>query len=272
LIPFHELIWFIFILAVAGSVAGFLAGLFGIGGGAIIVPVLFQAFALLDTAEGVRMHLAVGTSIAVIVPTSISSFRAHYKRKAPDLTLLKSWIIPVPLGVIAASMIVADTSGAVLRGIFAVIALAVGLKLIFVREGWHLANDLPGNPVRAICGFVIGLLSALMGVGGGVLNNTFMTSFGRPMHQAVATSSGVGILISLPGLFGYIWAGLGDPDLPIFSTGYVNWIAVALTIPLTLVAAPLGAHAAHSLDRRKLSIAFGIFMVVVATRFIWSLL
>jgi uncharacterized membrane protein YfcA len=123
-----------------------------------------------------------------------------------------------------------------------------------------------------MCGFVIGLLSALMGVGGGVLNNTFMTSFGRPMHQAVATSSGVGILISLPGLFGYIWAGLGDPDLPIFSTGYVNWIAVALTIPLTLVAAPLGAHAAHSLDRRKLSIAFGIFMVVVAARFIWSLL
>ncbi|MEX3009524.1 sulfite exporter TauE/SafE family protein [Hoeflea sp. TYP-13] len=272
MVPIQELFWFITVLAIAGAVAGFLAGMFGIGGGAILVPVLYQAFTLLDTSDQVRMHLSVGTSLAVIVPTSISSFRAHYKRKAPDMALLKSWVIVVPLGVIVASIIVAEASSSVLRGVFAVIAVLVGIRMILNRDSWRLADDLPKNPLRAICGFVIGLLSALMGVGGGVLNNTFMTSFGRPVHQAVATSSGLGILISWPGLIGYIWAGWGNPDLPIYSTGYVNWIAVVLTIPITLLMAPLGANAAHALNRRQLETAFGVFMIVVAGRFFWSLI
>jgi uncharacterized membrane protein YfcA len=272
MVPLQELFWFVTVLAIAGAIAGFLAGLFGIGGGAILVPVLYQAFTLLDTADDIRMHLSVGTSLAVIVPTSVSSFRAHYKRKAVDMELLKSWVIAVPLGVIAASVIVAETSSAVMRAIFAVIAVLVGIRMIFDRDSWRLANDLPKNPLRAICGFFIGLFSALMGVGGGVLNNTFMTSFGRPVHQAVATSSGLGILISWPGLVGYIWAGWGHPHLPIYSTGYVNWIAVALTIPMTLLLAPVGASTAHSLNRRQLETAFGVFMVLVAGRFFWSLL
>jgi uncharacterized membrane protein YfcA len=270
MVPLNELLWFVSVLAVASAVAGFLAGMFGIGGGAIIVPVLYQAFTLLDTPDSVRMHLSVGTSIAVIVPTSISSFRAHYRKKAPDMELLKSWIIAVPLGVIVASIIVADTSSAILRGVFAVIAVLVGLRMIFNRDSWRLGNDLPKNPVRAIAGFVIGFFSALIGIGGGILNNTFMTTYGRPVHQAVATSSGVGILISLPGLIGYVWAGWGNPDLPIYSTGYVNWIAVALTIPITLMMAPVGANTAHRLDRRQLETAFGIFLLVVAGRFTWS--
>lgn len=271
MVPLQELLWFVSVLAVAGVVAGFLAGMFGIGGGAILVPVLYQAFTLLDTPDSVRMHLSVGTSLAVIVPTSISSFRAHYRRKAPDMDLLRSWVIFVPLGVIVASIIVAGASSAVLRGIFAVIAVLVGIRMVLNRENWKLADDLPKNPLRAICGFFIGLLSALMGVGGGVLNNTFMTTFGRPLHQAVATSSGLGILISWPGLVGYLWAGWGNPDLPIYSTGYVNWIAVVLTIPITLLMAPVGASAAHRLKRRQLETAFGVFMLIVAARFFWSL-
>ncbi len=271
MIPFHELVWFVVILAMAASIAGFLAGMFGIGGGAILVPVLYQAFTLLDTPDSVRMHLSIGTSLAVIVPTSISSFRAHYRKNAPDLALLNGWIIVVPLGVIIASVIVAETSSSVLRGIFACIAALVGLRMVFNRDSWRLGDDLPKNPIRGIVGFGIGLLSALMGVGGGVLNNTFMTLFGRPVHQAVATSAGVGILISWPGLIGYLWAGWGDPGLPIYSTGYINWIAVALTVPITLVVAPLGAHAAHKLDKRQLEVAFGIFLLMVAGRFVWSL-
>ena len=204
--------------------------------------------------------------------SSISSFTAHYRRKAPDMALLKSWVIFVPLGVIAASIIVAGASSGALRGIFAAIALLVGIRMILNRESWKLGKDLPKNPIRAICGFFIGLLSALMGVGGGVLNNTFMTLYGRPVHQAVATSSGLGILISWPGLVGYLWAGWGNPDLPIYSTGYVNWIAVVLTIPITLLMAPLGAAAAHKLDRRQLETAFGVFLLIVAARFFWSLM
>lgn len=269
--PINEIIVFIAVLAVAGAIAGFLAGLFGIGGGAILVPVLYEAFRWFDTPDSVKTHLAIGTSLAVIVPTSLSSFRAHYKRKAPDMDLLKSWLLPVPLGVAAASVIAAGTSGEILRSIFALLAAAMGLKLIFSRDATSVGDRLPRNPAKAMVGFVIGLLSALMGVGGGILNNTFMTMFGRPVHQAIATSSGVGVLISLPGVIGFIWAGWGAEGLPAFSTGYVNWMAVALTIPMTMLAAPQGARVAHGLDRKQLSLALGVFMIVVATRFIWSL-
>ena len=210
MVPLQELLWFVLrCLPLPVPWPVFWPGCSALAAAPYLVPVLYQAFTLLDTADSVRMHLAVGTSLAVIVPTSISSFRAHYRRKAPDMALLKSWIIPVPLGVIAAAIIAAWVSGSVLRFVFAVIAVLVGLRMIFNRESWRLGTDLPKNPLRAVCGFVIGLLSALMGVGGGVLNNTFMTTFGRTVHQAVATSAGVGILISWPGLIGYLWAGLG---------------------------------------------------------------
>jgi len=270
MVTLNELLWFVSVLAVASVVAGLLAGMFGIGGGAIIVPVLYQAFTLLDTPDAVRMHLSVGTSLAIIVPTSLSSFRAHYRRKAPDMALWRSWIVVVPLGVVAASLVVAHTPSALLRAVFAATAVLIGLRLTFGRDSWRLGADLPKNPARAFVGFAIGFLSALIGIGGGILNNTFMTAYGRPLHQAVATSAGVGVLISLPGLIGFIWAGWNNPDLPIYSTGYVNWIAVILTIPTTLVMAPVGANLAHRLSRRQLETAFGLFLLVVAGRFFWS--
>lgn len=270
--PVEELIWFAVALAGAGVVAGFLAGLFGIGGGAILVPVFYQVFGLLGIDEAVRMHLAIGTSLAVIVPTSIRSVLSHKLRGAVDLELLKSWIIPVPLGVVAASVIAASVSSGGLRAIFAIIAIVVGLRMLLNRDSWRLGEDLPPNPLRAIVGVVLGLLSALMGIGGGVLNNTFMTLFGRPVHQAVATSAGVGVLISIPGLIGYVWAGWGAAGLPPFSTGYVNWVAVALIIPITLLIAPLGVRLAHALDKRQLEIGFGVFMLLIAARFFYSLI
>ena len=269
--PMGELIWFAAALAGAGVVAGVLAGLFGIGGGAILVPVFYQVFGLLHVDEAVRMHLSVGTSLAIIVPTSLRSFMSHKARGAVDLELLRSWILPVPLGVIAASLIAASVSSGGLRAIFAVIAILVGLRMLFNKANWRLGADLPPNPIRAAVGGLIGLLSALMGIGGGVLNNTFMTLYGRPVHQAVATSSGVGVLISIPGLFGYLWAGWGADGLPPFSTGYINWVAVALIIPITLLVAPLGVRFAHALDKRQLEIGFGLFMLFVAARFFYSL-
>lgn len=269
--PFEQLIWFAAALAGAGLVAGVLAGLFGIGGGAILVPVFYQVFGLLGVDEAVRMHLAVGTSLAIIVPTSLRSFLSHKARGAVDMKLLKSWIVPIPLGVAAASLIAASVSSGGLRAIFAIIAVLVGLRMLFNRVSWRLGDDLPPNPWRAGVGAMIGLLSALMGIGGGVLNNTFMTVFSRPVHQAVATSAGVGVLISIPGLIGYVWAGWGSAGLPPFSTGYVNWAAVALIIPITLMVAPLGVRLAHALDKRQLEIGFGVFLLLVAARFFFSL-
>ncbi|HEV7255542.1 MAG TPA: sulfite exporter TauE/SafE family protein [Mesorhizobium sp.] len=259
-------------VAAAGIASGLLAGIFGIGGGAVLVPVFFQVFEMLAVDDGVRMHLAVGSSLAIIIPTAISSFRGHRARGAVDEAVLRSYLVPVPAGVVLASLVAAVISSEGLRFVFAAIAALVGLRLLFNREHWRLGAALPGGWGRGLAGVVIGFFSTLMGIGGGVLNNTFMTLYGRPMHQAVATSAGVGMLIAIPGALGYVWAGWGHPDLPVFSTGFVNWLAVALVIPLALVFTPVGVRIAHGASKRQLEIGFGLFCLFVSTRFIWSLL
>ena len=250
---------------------GLLAGVFGIGGGAVLVPVFYQALGFYGVDESVRMHLSVGSSLAIIIPTAIRSFTAHRARGAVDMALLRSFLIPVPVGVVLASLTAAHISSEGLRIIFACLALAVAIRLLFNRDSWRLGTDLPGNPWRAIVGVVIGFFSTLMGIGGGVLNNTFMSLYGRSMHQAVATSSGVGVLIAIPGTIGYIWAGWGNPLLPTASTGYINWVAVALIIPIALVITPYGVRIAHWLSKRHLEIGFGLFLLFVSARFFVSL-
>ncbi len=269
--PLSELYPFVAALVVAGLVSGFLAGLFGIGGGAVLVPVFYQMLGALGVPEELRMHIAVGTSLAIILPTAIQSFSKHRARGAVDEGLLRSYVIAVPLGVICAAIVTAFISGASLRVIFAVMALAVAVKLLLARESWRLGNDIPGNPVRFGAGWLIGFLSTFMGIGGGVFNNTFMTLYGRSMHQAVATSSGVGVLISIPGFLGYVLAGLGKTSVLPFSLGYVNLLMVAFVIPITMFTAPLGVKAAHALSRRQLEVAFGLFLVAVSIRFFVSL-
>jgi uncharacterized membrane protein YfcA len=266
-----EIAGFAAAIAAAGVVSGLLAGLFGIGGGAVLVPVFYQVFGLLEVDESVRMHVSVGSSLAIIVPTAVRSFMAHKARGAVDMDLLKSFLIPVPVGVMLASLAAAFISSEGLRMIFAVLALLFGIRLLFNRESWRLGAKLPGNPRRALTGVVIGFFSTLMGIGGGIMNNTFMTLYGRSIHQAVATSSGVGLLIAIPGTVGYIWAGWGNPDLPIASTGYINWIAVALVIPIALIVTPYGVQLAHWLKKRHLEIGFGLFCLLVSARFFVSL-
>ncbi|SFB39731.1 Uncharacterized membrane protein YfcA [Rhizobium sp. NFR07] len=266
-------IWpFIVALLAAGVAAGLLAGLFGIGGGAILVPIFFHVFGLLGVPDAVRMHLALGTSLAIIVPTSIRSFMAHRQKGAVDVGLLKGWIVAVPLGTIIATVVAAWASSTELRLIFAIIALALALRMIFARDSWRLGEDLPKNPAKFLVGTGIGILSGLMGIGGGVMNNTFMTLYGRSIHQAVATSSGVGVLISIPGLVGYVWGGWGAAGLPPFSTGYINWLAVVLLIPVTLYTAPYGARLAHALSKKHLELAFALFLVAVSMQFFASVI
>ncbi|MFD1694729.1 sulfite exporter TauE/SafE family protein [Roseibium aestuarii] len=266
-----DAVWLALALIGAGAIAGFLAGLFGIGGGAVLVPVLYQFLTVLQVDESVRMHLSVATSLGIIIPTSLRSFMAHKRRGAVDLELLKSWIVPVPLGVVIASLLAAHVSGAGLKGIFAVLAVILGLRMLFDKRGARIADDIPGFPIRPLCGALIGFFSTLMGIGGGVMNNTFMTLYGRPIHQAVATSSGTGILISIPGTIGLIWAGWGAEHLPPFSLGYVNLLGVALIIPVTVLMAPFGVKVAHALPRRRMEVLFGCFLLLVALRFFASL-
>lgn len=270
--PISELLPFVGALLIAGGVAGVLAGLFGIGGGAVLVPVFYQMLGALEVDEAIRMHLSVGTSLAIIVPTSLRSFMGHKAKNAVDMDFLKSSMIAVPLGVLLATFLVAGASSSMLRMIFAICALVIAMRLLFGKDDWKIASDIPRGIGMYFSGAVIGFFSTFMGIGGGVFNNTFMTLFGRPIHQAVATSSGVGVLISIPGMIGYIWAGWGVPSLPPFSIGFVNVLMVLIIIPVTLMVAPIGVKLAHAMSKKKLEVGFGIFLVLVSVRFFATLI
>lgn len=267
-----EILWFALAIAASGVVSGLLAGVFGIGGGAVLVPVFYQVFGLLGVDESIRMHLSVGSSLAIIMPTSLRSFFSHRARGAVDETLLRSYLLSVPAGTILASLSAAYISSSELRILFTLFTLIFGFRLLFNRDHWRFGSEIPGNPARSIFGVALGFFSTLLGIGGGILNNTFMTLYGRPIHQAVATSSGVGVLIAIPGTLGYIWAGWGNSLLPVASTGFINWIAVALIIPIALIVTPWGVRLAHSLNKRHLEIAFGLFCLGVSIRFFISLM
>jgi uncharacterized protein len=260
------------LLAVAGGVTGLLAGLFGVGGGAISVPVLYEAFGLIDVPDAVRMPLAVGTSLAIIIPTSIQSARGHYLRGAVDMALLRAWALPVLTGVILGSGLARFAAPWVFQVVFVLVAGTNSVKMLFGRDSWRLGNELPGGALRQLFGFIVGLLSALMGIGGGAISNLILTLYGRPIRQSVATSAGVGVLISLPGALGYMLAGWGKPGLPPGSLGFVSLLAFVLIVPTTLLTTRFGVRLAHSLPRRRLEVLFGLFLAAVCTRFLVILL
>jgi uncharacterized membrane protein YfcA len=275
-VAYSDLALLVIGLLAAGAATGLLAGVFGVGGGAVIVPILYELFRIQGVPEDVRMPLAVGTSLAIIIPTSIRSFRAHRAKGAVDTSILKAWAVPVVLGVIGGSLIARYAPAGVFKAVFVVVAGVSAIRLLFGRDSWRLGTDLPSGPLMQAYGVGIGILSALMGIGGGQLSNLFMTFYGRPIHQAVATSSGLGVLISIPGAIGYIYAGwpkmgLVPPVLPPLSLGYISLIGMILVIPTSIWMAPIGANLAHRLSKRRLEVAFGIFLLIVSARFAWSL-
>lgn len=278
-IPFSELAWLSAALLAAGAITGILAGVFGVGGGAVIVPVLYELFALMGVPEAPRMPLCVGTSLAIIIPTSIRSFNAHRAKGAVDIAVVRAWTIPVVLGVLGGSLIARYAPADLFKLVFVFVAGLSAIRLIFGRDSWRIADTLPGILTMRIYGLVIGVLSSLMGIGGGQLSNLVLTFYGRPIHQAIATSSGLGILISIPGTLGYIYAGwpkmaeyadVAALQLPL-ALGYVSLIGFVLFVPTSIWTAPLGARLAHALPKRKLEIAFGIFLTIVCLRFLSSL-
>jgi uncharacterized protein len=279
-IPLVELLPLAAALIVAGAVTGLLAGVFGVGGGAVVVPVLYELFRVMDVPEEVRMPLCVGTSLAVIIPTSIRSFNAHRAKGAVDMSILRQWAAPVVIGVVFGSVIARYAPPDLFKAIFVAVAGVSAVRLLFGSDSWRLGTDMPSRPIMVAYGWLIGILSALMGIGGGQLSNLFMTFYNRPIHQAVATSSGLGILISIPGAIGYIYAGwphMADyPDVVAFqlplALGYVSLLGFVLFIPTSTWLAPVGARLAHRLSKRRLEVAFGIFLLLVCARFAASLL
>lgn len=259
------------LLLVAGALTGVLAGVFGVGGGALMVPVLYETFGFMGYAEEVRMPLAVGTSLAIIIPTSIKSYRAHRARGAVDDALLRAWAVPIVLGVLVGAGIARFAPTLLMQGIFVVVAGVNAVKLISGTVKWNIGTELPGGWALRAYGAVIGLLSSLMGIGGGQIANIIMTLHGRSMLNAVATSAGIGVLISVPGAIGYIFAGLGRGDIPPGSIGFVSLLGVALFVPTTLLTAGFGVRLAHNLSRRRLELGFGIFLLLVSARFVWAI-
>ncbi len=202
-----EIVELALLLIAVGALSGFMAGLFGIGGGAILVPVFYECFRLVGVPLEVRMPLCIGTSLAIIIPTSLSSFRAHYKRGAVDMDILKLWWLPIVLGVVAGSVTARFAPERLFKIVFVMVAWSAAARLLLARDGWKLGDEVPTGPLMRVYGFVVGLLSTLMGVGGGLFANLLMTFYGRPIHQAVATSSALAVLISIPGALGYVYAG-----------------------------------------------------------------
>ena len=275
-----ELVELALLLIAVGALSGFLAGLFGIGGGAILVPVFYECFRLAGVPVEVRMPLCIGTSLAVIIPTSISAFRAQYLRGAVDMAVLKRWWLPILIGVLAGTITARYAPERLFKYVFVAVAWSATLRLWFARDGWKLGDDMPKGVVMRVYGFIIGILATLMGVGGGLFSNLLMTFYGRPIHQAVATSSALAVLISIPGAIGYVYAGwpvaARFPDVLAlqvpFALGYVSLIGAILVMPTTLVTAPLGVKVAHALSKRALEMAFGAYLFIVGGRFVISLL
>lgn len=270
--PTGELIALAVGLGVSGLIAGTVAGLLGVGGGIVLVPVLYQTLTILGVDESVRMPLAVGTSLATIIPTSIRSTLSHHAKGAVDWEVLKAWAIPTVIGVVLGTWLAAIIGGRGLTAVFACGAGTLGLYMTAGRENWRLGDTVPRGAGSWILGIANGCLSVLMGIGGGTFGVTVMTLYGTTIHRAVATAAGFGLIIGLPGAIGMIVNGWNAPGLPPFSLGYVNLVGLALIVPATIVAAPWGVALAHSLPRRTLRLAFGAFLCLTALRMAWALL
>lgn len=256
-------------LLATGAVAGILAGLLGVGGGIVIVPVLFLLFDALNVPDAVAMHLAVGTSLCTIIPTSISSARSHNKKGAIDLPLLKSWSPVIFVGALFGGILSKFLDASTLTAIFGCIALAVSLNMA-IPKTLVIAKELPNGPVaRGAVPFGIGGFSALMGIGGGTLSVPILSAFSFPVHRAVGTASAFGLVIAIPAVLGFIWSGWSAADRPPFSLGYVSLPAAVLIFSVSVLTAPLGSRIAHSLNPARLKLAFALFLFLTALRMLF---
>ena len=262
-----ELINLLFVLAVAAAGAGFMAGLLGVGGGIVMVPALYYAFTILDFDIVTRMHLSVGTSLAIIIPTSIISTMTHKEYDAVDFKMVRSFGIFILAGVIGGTFLAVNLKTPTLVLFFSIFALMVGLFFIFLRE------KLVDNPkqisaiVKNISGVIIGFISVPLGIGGGSLMVPFMRTFGYDIRKSIGTAAAVGFLIAVTGTITMITGGkIIDNVRTPYSVGYINLLGFAVFVPVTMVMARIGAKVVHKIDKKLLSKIFGIFLILVSIR------
>ncbi len=262
-----ELINLLFVLGLAAAGAGFMAGLLGVGGGIVMVPALYYAFTVLEFDIVTRMHLSVGTSLAIIIPTSIISTMTHREYDAVDFKMVRSFGVFILAGVICGTFLAVNLKTPSLVLFFSIFALMVGLFFIFLRE------KLVDNPkqisaiVKNISGVVIGFISVPLGIGGGSLMVPFMRTFGYDIRKSIGTAAAVGFLIALTGTITMIVGGkiIDNVNTP-FSVGYINLLGFAVFVPVTMIMARIGAKVVHKIDKKLLSKIFGIFLILVSIR------
>lgn len=263
---------FVLGLMVTGVFSGLAAGLLGIGGGAIIVPALSTSLSLLGYDSDVVQHVAVGTSLAIIIPTGIMSARAHQRRGALDVRTLRLWVPFIVAGTFIGGLMAGLFSGDVLRIVFAVMAFLIAANIVFAWQT-RLMGHLKGSSItHRISAFVVGYISSLMGIGGGSLSVPTLVAFGATMHAAVGTSAALGVAIALSGTLGFIISGWGEAGLPPLSLGYINLVAMVLVAVLAAIFAPFGAGLAHRLDQKTLKYVFAVFLVAVGLNMLWKVL
>ena len=267
IIDLGELINLLFVLGVAAAVAGFLAGLLGVGGGIIMVPALYYAFTVLDFDIITRMHLSVGTSLAIIIPTSIISTKTHMEYDAVDFKMVKSFGIFILFGVIAGTFLAVNLKTAALVLFFSIFAFIVGLFFIFLREKLLENPKEISDLVKNISGIVIGFISVPLGIGGGSLMVPFMRTFGYDIRKSIGTAAAVGFLIAVSGSITMILGGkiINNVSTP-FSIGYINLLGFLVFVPVTTVMARIGAKAVYRIDKKLLSKIFGTFLIIVSIR------
>lgn len=253
-------------LITTGVFAGLLAGLLGVGGGIVIVPVLFFLFQPFGVSAQSAILIATATSLATIVPTSLSSISAHHKLGNVDLILLKSWCLYILLGVIIGSLLVTHYGGQWLSVLFGMIASLAALNMMFGQGKFFLAESLPGKYWQRLIASCIGGISAMVGIGGGTLSVPILTAFNYPAHRAVGTASGIGLIISLPAAITMLIFGNTPNDAPFGTYGLVNILGFVCIVPLTVYFAPIGAKLANVIDANLLKRVFAILLLVTGLR------
>lgn len=256
------------LLVVVGAFAGILAGLLGVGGGIVLVPAYFFVFTTLGYGSNQIMQLCVATSLATIIVTSARSLYSHNKKSAVDWDILRAWAPGIMVGAVLGVMTVSRLQTVDLQVLFGGLATLVGLYMAFGKTDWRLANEMPRGWLRAAMSPVVGFLSVLMGVGGGSFGVPLMSLHNRPIHRAVATAAGFGMLIAVPSVIGFLMVPMSDELRPPFTFGLVNFAAFAVTVSMTVLTAPIGARLAHRMEPTLLRRVFAVFLLVVAANMI----
>ncbi|MBL4602182.1 MAG: sulfite exporter TauE/SafE family protein [Emcibacteraceae bacterium] len=269
---FSEIIPLILVMLASGVLSGLMAGLLGIGGGIVIVPILEFSLSYFGVDEAVRMHVAIATSLAIIIVTSFSSARAHNKHENVDHALIKKWAVSMLIAAAIGSWVASMLNGKSLVIIFALLAFVVAFKMLLKGDPAKTGTQFPNHWAVQLMPLSIGGLSSMMGIGGGVMGVSFMTIFGMPIHRAVGTASFFGVLISIPGTISYMITGAGVEGLPAGNIGYVSLIGLGVIAPVSYLAAPFGAKIAHQLNQRQLNLAFGGFLLFVSSQMIYRYL